>query len=103
MKEGYDEAMGMDLGELLDNMSEMRKLDPKFLSYQGALKEKLSMVSNDELEEIYRAIKKTGFVLREHSAQNAVEDVLVDRNLYIREEDGSLTRNSLAGFKLFKK
>ncbi|MBQ8564037.1 MAG: hypothetical protein IJ443_09155 [Firmicutes bacterium] len=99
-KEGYDEAAAMDLYELCDELKELGMLDPKMLSYRTALSEKCKVLSDDEIEEFYKFVKKAGSLLKQHPAQKVVEDVLVTRKLYIRQDDGTVVKNSAA--KWFK-
>ena len=100
LKEGYDEAAAMNLDELCDNMKELGMLDPKMLSYRTALADKCRVLDNDEMEEFYKKIKKAGSFLKQHPAQKVVEDILVDRKIYIRRDDGTLEKNS--ALKWFK-
>ena len=99
-EEAYNEAAAMDPEGLCETMKDMGKLDPKLIAYRKALADKCRQMSNDMLEEFYAYVKKSGSFLKEHPGKNAVEDVLVERKLYIRNEDGTVTRNGGLG-KLF--
>ena len=100
VKQGYAEASAMGLEQLCLTMMDMKKLDPKMLAYKGALQEKCNAMSDEELEQFYAYIKKQGGILKTHPGQSTVEEVLVRKNLYTRNEDGTLTKNS--SFRFFK-
>ena len=105
-KEGYGEAVQMSIEELLDKMKDLGALDPKMLVLQSALQEKLDDYTPEGLDELYKAIKKQGGLLKKHPAQKFIENYLVDKRLYTRQEDGTLTKNSkldLSFLKKFKK
>ena len=61
----------------------------------------LRMMDDEQLEEFYKAIKKAGSFLKEHPAQDAVETVLVERRMYLRNDNGTITKNH--AYKWFKK
>ena len=100
VKAAYTNASAMGLEQLCLTMMDMKKLDPKMLAYQRALQEKCDVMSDEELEQFYAYIKKQGGILKTHPGQKTVEDVLVRKNLYTRDEDGTLTKNS--SFRFFK-
>ena len=100
MKQGYAEASVMGPEQLCDVMMDMKKLDPKMLAYKQALRDKCSAMSDEDLERFYTYIKREGGIFKTHPGQEAVESVLVQKNLYIRNEDGTLTKNSK--FRFFK-
>ena len=100
-KNDYNEAAQMSLEELIEAMKGLSKLDPKCMSYRAAFTEKCNILSDSQMEELYAYVKKAGSLLKKHPAQDAVEDVLVRRKLYIRQEDGTIVKNS--GFNLFKR
>ena len=103
-EEAYNEAAAMDLESLCDAMKEMSKLDPKLMAYRKALADKCRQMSNDALEAFYAYIKKAGSLLKEHPGKDAVEDVLVERRLYVRNDDGTVSKNGFGNLgKLFKK
>ena len=93
VKQGYAEASAMGLEQLCLTMMDMKKLAPKMLAYKGALQEKCNAMSDEELEQFYAYIKKQGGILKTHPGQSTVEEVLVRKNLYTRNEDGTLTKN----------
>ena len=93
VKAAYTNASAMGLEQLCLTMMDMKKLDPKMLAYKGALQEKCNAMSDEELEQFYTYIKKQGGILKTHPGQKTVEDVLVRKNLYTRNEDGTLTKN----------
>ena len=93
VKQGYAEASAMGLEQLCLTMMDMKKLDPKMLAYKGALQEKCNAMSDEELEQFYAYIKKQGGILKTHPGQSTVDEVLVRKNLYTRNEDGTLTKN----------
>ena len=94
------QADAMDLDALCNVLKDLKKLDPKMLAYKGVLQEKCDAMSDEELEQFYAYIKKQGGILKTHPGQKTVEDVLVRKNLYTRDEDGTLTKNS--SFRFFK-
>ena len=98
VKNAYLEAQAMGLEMLCEAMKDLKRMDPKLLGYRQALNEKCQAMTDDELEEFYAYIKKQGNILKAHPGKEAVESVLVDRNIYVRDEDGTLTKN----FRLFK-
>ena len=100
-EEAYEAASAMELEALCDAMKEMGKLDPKILAYRQALSDKCAMMSDNQLEEFYQFIKKAGSFLKEHPGKDAVEKVLVDRRMYLRNEDGTIQKNH--AYKLFRK
>ena len=98
MKNAYDQAMAMNLETLCDVMKNLKRMDPKLLGCRQALSEKCRNLTDDQLEEFYAYIKKQGTIIKAHPGREAVEDILVERHIYIRNEDGTLTKN----FRLFK-
>lgn len=92
-KAGYDEAMMLDLETLFAAYKDMKKLDPKTMAYRQAMAEKCRALTEAELEQVYTYIKKQGKFLKQHPAQAVVEDVLVDREMYTRDEDGTISKN----------
>lgn len=100
LKVAYEEAKGMELYALCDAMKELKLLDKKMLSYRQALDEKLDVMSDEELDEFYKYAKKAGSFLKEHPAKDAVEDILVKRHIYLRQNDGTIVKNS--AYKWFK-
>ena len=93
MKAAYEEASAMDLATLCTVMLAMKKLDPKMLMFKKALQDKCAAMTDDELEQFYAWIKKQGGILKTHPGQETVENILVDRNLYSRDEDGTISKN----------
>ena len=73
-------------------------MGPEMLGCRQALYEKCEAMTEDQLEEFYAYIKKQGTILKAHPGRDAVESVLIDRHIYIRNEDGTLTMN----LRLFK-
>ena len=100
MKGAYEEAMLMDLNMLCDAVADMSKLDPKLLAYRGAVNEKCNALSDEEIEDFYKDVKKMGTLFKKHPMQEMVEANLVERNMYVRQEDGSVVKNS--AYKWFK-
>ena len=98
MKAAYDEAAAMDLETLCNVMMEMKKLDPKLMMFRKALQDKCATMNDADLEAFYAWIKKQGGILKTHPGQEAVETLLVDRELYTRDEDGTISKN----IRLFK-
>ena len=98
VKAAYTNASAMGLEQLCLTMMDMKKLDPKMLAYKSALQEKCNAMSDEELEQFYAYIKKQGGILKTHPGQSTVEEVLVRKNLYTRNEDGTLTKNSKLRF-----
>ena len=94
------QADAMDLDTLCNVLKDLKKLDPKNLVYRQAIKDKCAALPDDDLEAFYARIKKAGTIFKQHPAQSAVEDVLVEKNMYVRDEDGTVTKNS--AFKWFK-
>ena len=58
LKDGYAEAMAMDIRTLCGFMKTMKKLDPKFLAYRSALSEKLGNLTEAELDAFYKEAMK---------------------------------------------
>ena len=100
VKNAYDQAMAMDLETLCDVMKDLKRMDPKLLGCRQALSEKCRKLTDDELEEFYAYIKKLGGIFKTHPGQETVENVLVEKNLYSRNEDGTLSKNMK--FRFFK-
>ena len=98
VKNAYHEATAMGPEMLCEAMKDLKRMDPKMLGYRQALSEKCEAMNDDDLEEFYAYIKKLGTILKAHPGKEAVENVLVDRNIYVRNEDGTVTKN----FRLFK-
>ena len=98
VKAAYHEASLMSLESLCEAMKDLKRMDPKMLGCRQALSEKCQAMTDDQLEEFYAYIKKLGTILKAHPGREAVENVLVERNIYIRNEDGTLSKN----FRLFK-
>ena len=90
----YEEAAAMDLESLCAAMKELKLMDPKMLVYRSALNSKCCAMSDQELEAFYGWIQKQGNILKRHPGQETVENVLVHREMYIRdEEDGTIRKN----------
>ena len=90
----YEEAEAMDLESLCAAMKELKMIDPKLLAYRAALNVKCGAMSDQQLEEFYGWIKKQGNILKRHPGQETVENELVRRDMYIRDEEtGTLSRN----------
>ena len=98
IKTAYTEASYMSIEMLCESMKDLKRMDPKLLGYRQALSEKCHAMTEDQLEEFYTYIKKQGTILKAHPGKEAVENVLVERHIYIRNEDGTLSKN----FRLFK-
>lgn len=90
----FEEAAVLEVHALCDALKEMKLLDKKKLGYVQALNNKCEVMSDDELEDIYMYIKKTSSFLVEHPGRDTVEDELVKRNMYCRNDDGTITKNS---------
>ena len=90
----YDEAVAMDLETLCNTMMGMKLLDPKMVVYKTALRVKCGDMTDDQLEAFYAWIKKQGGILKTHPGQETVENILVERELYTRNEDGTLTKHT---------
>lgn len=95
LKNDYEVAMTKDLNTLCEEYKQMKLMDPKRTSISMSINEKLNDLSDDELEDFYEVIKKAGSLFKEHPAKNIVEGVLVERNIYVRMEDGTVCRNGL--------
>ena len=93
-------ASAMDINELGELMKQTKMFDPKQLVYQQAYKENCELMEDDELELFYKEVKKAGTFLKDHPGKKLVEEVLVERNMYVRNDDGSVTKNS--AYKWFK-
>lgn len=93
MKAAYEEASAMDLEPLCSTMMDMKKLAPKMLMYKKALQDKCQAMTDDQLEQFYAWIKKQGGILKTHPGQESVESILVDRDLYSRNENGTICKN----------
>ena len=93
MKAAYEEASAMDLETLCAAMMDMKKLDPKLMMFRKALQDKCAAMTDAQLEQFYAWLKKQGGILKTHPGQETVENILVERNLYTRDEDGTLSKN----------
>lgn len=93
-------ANAMDLRELADIMKQTKLLDPKMMAYKPVLKEKCHMLDENEIEEFYKEIEKAGSFFKAHPAKEVIEDVLVERRMYVRNDDGSISKNM--AYKWFK-
>ena len=92
-KEGYNEAMNMDPRTLCNQLKDLKKTDIKFVTYRSVLAGKLDDMDDEALDACYQEIKKQGTFFKQHPAQEVLEDALVQRNIYNRDEDGVLSRN----------
>ena len=91
----YEQAAAMDLESLCAAMKELKLIDPKLIAYRAALNNKLDAMSDQQLDQFYGWIKKQGNILKKHPGQETVENELVRRNMYVRdEEDGTISRNT---------
>ena len=97
-KDGYDEARAMDIYALCDELWNLPKLDSKAVGYSAALREKCEAMTDEDIEEFYGYTKEAGTFLKNHPARDIVEDVLVERKMYIKDKNGNLTRNGLFKF-----
>ena len=98
VKNAYHEAMAMGPEMLCEAMKDLKRIDPRLLGYRQALSEKCEAMNDNDLEEFYAYVKKQGNLFKTHPGTEVVENVLVDRNIYVRDEDGTVTRN----LRLFK-
>ena len=103
VKIAYTNASAMGLEQLCLTMMDIKKLDPKMLGYQRALQEKCETMPDEDLDRFYSYIKKQGGIFKTHPGQETVENILVKRNIYSRDEDGTLTKNTKLNFGFFKK
>ena len=98
-KAAYAEASAMDLETLCAAMKEVKSPSATMLGYQQAFRQKLDVLTDDELEGFYDYIKREGTIFKAHPGRSSVEDLLVERNIYSRdEEDGTIHKN----FRLFR-
>ena len=93
-------ATAMDLRELADVMKETKLLDPKMMAYKPVFKDKCEKLEDDEIEEFYKEIKKAGSFFKTHPGKEVVEEVLVERRMYVRNDDGTITKNT--AYKWFR-
>ena len=90
----YEEAEAMDLESLCAAMKELKMLDPKMIAYRAALNVKCGAMADQQLEEFYFWIQKQGNILKRHPGQETVENELVRREMYLRDEEtGTLNKN----------
>ena len=93
-KAAYAEASAMDLETLCSALKEIKTPGPTMLGYKQVLRERCNAMTDDQLEEFYDYIKRQGSIFRAHPGRDTVEDILVERNIYWRdEEDGTLHKN----------
>ena len=96
----FEEAAALEVHALCDSLKEMKLFDKKKLGYVQALNNKCAGMNDDELEEIYTYVRKTSSLLLDHPGKETIEDELVRRNMYCRNDDGTITKNS--AYKWFK-
>ena len=90
----YDEAAAMDLESLCAAMKELKLIDPKMIAYRAALNCKCGEMNDQQLDQFYDWIKKQGNILKRHPGQETVENELVRREMYIRDEEtGTIHKN----------
>ncbi len=95
-KEGYDIAMTKDIYQLCDELAFYKELDPKRVPIGMAISAKCEQLHDFDLEDLYEYYKKQGKLFKKHPAEKVIIDSLVKRNIYIRNDDGTYTRNSWA-------
>ena len=93
LKDGAAEASMMDAYTLCDVLKGMKMLDPKGLVYRQALRSKVMEMDDHSADALYTKIKKEGTLLKQHPAKETIEDALVEMKLYIRDDDGTLSKN----------
>ena len=90
----YEQAAAMDLESLCAAMKELKLIDPKMIAYRASLNAKCGEMGDQQLEEFYTYIKKQGNILKNHPGQETVENELVRREMYIRDEaTGTIHKN----------
>ena len=94
-KNDYEAAMTKDLNTLCEEFKQLKLMDPKRASMGMAINAKCKLLNNDELEDYYEAIKKSGSIFKEHPAKTIFESELVERNIYVRSDNGTVSRNGL--------
>lgn len=94
-KANVEEASQMEIYELCNAMKEMKMLDKKLPAYSSVLNSKCKELGDTALEDLYKQIKKDTPFLKTHHAKAPIETVLIERNMYIRNEDGTVSRNML--------
>ena len=94
-KTNVEEADKMEVYELCNAMKDMKMLDKKLPAYTSVLNSKCKLLGDTALEELYKQVKKDTPFLKTHHAKDPIETVLVERHMYIRNEDGTISRNML--------
>ena len=96
LKEGLDVAMTKDINTLCDELAEYKELDPKKAPILMAINQKCEDINDFDLEDLYLSYKKQGKLLKRHPAEKVLLEPLVKRCIYIRSDDGTVSRNMLA-------
>ena len=96
LKEGYEIAMTKDIYTLCDELALYKEFDPKKAPITMAIDAKCDQLHDFDLEDIYNYYKKQGKLLKKHPAEKILVEKLVKRHIYIKNDDGTYSRNMLA-------
>ena len=90
--EAYQWANGKELKEIHQAMMETKVSEVAKLSgYKMVFREKCEALDSKSLVALHRELKSTGFILKTNHAQQILEDILVERGIFHRDEDGVVT------------
>ena len=96
VKNNIEELSAKEITTLCDEMKECKALDPKNITYSMVISSKCGEMDDFDLEDLYLDLKKQGTILKKHPAEKVVLDELVRREIYIRSDDDTVSRNMLA-------
>ena len=90
--EAYEWAKGKELREIHQAMSETKASEVAKLSgYKAVFREKCEELDVNTLKALHKEMQTKGFSLKPNHAQQILEDILVDRGVFHRDEDGVVT------------
>ena len=95
-KEDLEIAMTKDIYQLCDELALYKELDPKKLPITMAIDTKCEQLHNFDLEDLYEYYKKQGKLFKKHPAEKVLMEQLVKRDIYIKNSDGTYSRNTFA-------
>ena len=95
-KKGIDELSCKDIVVLCNEMKELKSLDSMNMSYSMVISDKCEQLNAFDLEDLYLSLKKQETLFKKHPAEKIILEELIKRNIYIRIDEDTITRNSLA-------
>lgn len=96
LKNNLEELSMKDILTLCSEMKELKPLDSKNMVYSMAIASKCEALHDFDLEDLYLYLKKQGTLFKNHPAEKVVLDELIQRNIYIKSDNGTVSRNMLA-------